>query len=161
MTAAIDPGQAKSPGGTFVTPRGIPASVATTIPSRMAPGTLRICSATTTARPIRATIAPGAAKLPRAKALTRGFTTTSPALRNPSVTIKMPSDADRAILTSAGTTRITTSRSPASVSTRNNTPDQKAMAMPVCQRTPSVSASVPAMTAGGPSPGPTTNGRRA
>ena len=153
-------GSASGAAGRCVTDSTAPSMVAPAIAHSSAPGTRRACRKTASASPPRATRGSGRVKSASAKAWLRASTATIPALRNPSTAMKMPIEAPSPSLICFGMIRVTSSRAPRTVSSRNAMPERHAMPRPVCHGTP-LRVSVTPTSTEPPIPGPTRNGRLA
>ena len=117
----------------FVTPKGIPAAVATKIPMIIEPFTLRAFKTPITIRPISATSAPQINETSPSSLLhcakstmltsVAEFPTTNPEFFNPIIVINKPIPGVIAIFTASGIERMIASLSPTAVITIKKIPD--------------------------------------
>ena len=126
----------RSKDDNFVTPKGIPAKVAATIPKKIEPFTFLAFKTLITIRPNKATSAPQISSVfcpflhcAKSTILTSvdGLLTTIPAFFSPMIVIKSPIPGVIAILIGSGMARMIAWRRPTTVITINNTPDKNTM----------------------------------
>ncbi len=120
--------------GRTVTPRGIPSSTVTAMPSIRAPGTPLIVSTAVRKMPSRASMGPGAARFPISSRLPSAVM--SPALMSPDSVRKSPTPAERANLKGRGSASCIRSRRGLRLSRRNAAPERKTRARACCQEQP-------------------------